>query len=228
LLHGISSLIAGRLWPAETKSDTIVEKGYMIRKRQKTEIRQQQILEAAQKLIFKYGSEHLTVKRIAAEVGISEAAIYRHFKSKRSILSFLVSHIENVLIADLSNKNEENPAVTIETIERAVKKHFSSIDIRKGMAFQVIAEIISLGDKSLNKKTATTIAKYISALRELLSRGVESGCIRRDIDLDSTAMLLFSMIQSLVNIWALNNCNFILNEKFDSLWQILREAIVPH
>jgi len=200
----------------------------MTRKRQKTEIRQQQIVEAAQKLIFKYGSEHLTVKRIAVEVGISEAAIYRHFKSKRSILSFLVSHIENVLIADITHKDEENQAVTMDSIEQAIKKHFSSIDIRKGMAFQVIAEIISLGDKSLNKKTAAVIVQYISALRKLLLLGVESGCIRRDIDLDATAMLLFSMIQTIVNIWALNNCNFSLNEKFDSLWRILREAIVPH
>ncbi len=199
----------------------------MIRKRQTTEIRQQQILEAVQKLIFKYGSEHLTVKRIAAEVGISEAAIYRHFKSKRSILYFLLNHIENVLIADITPKDVENSAVTIETIEHAIKNHFSSIDIRKGMAFQVIAEIISLGDKNLNKKTAVTITKYVSALRQLLLRGVDSGCIRRDIDLDATAMLLFSMIQTIVNIWALNNCNFILNEKFESLWQILREAIVP-
>ncbi|HOW56508.1 MAG TPA: TetR/AcrR family transcriptional regulator, partial [Smithellaceae bacterium] len=135
----------------------------MIRKRQTTEIRQQQILEAVQKLIFKYGSEHLTVKRIAAEVGISEAAIYRHFKSKRSILYFLLNHIENVLIADITPKDVENSAVTIETIEHAIKNHFSSIDIRKGMAFQVIAEIISLGDKNLNKKTAVTITKYVSA-----------------------------------------------------------------
>ena len=66
----------------------------MVTKRENTEVRQQQIIDAAGSLIFKYGSEHLTVKRIAAEVGISEAAIYRHFKSKKSILSFLLSHIE--------------------------------------------------------------------------------------------------------------------------------------
>lgn len=195
------------------------------RKRENTEVRQQQIVEAAQKLIFKYGSEHLTVKRIATEVGISEAAIYRHFKSKRSILSFLLSHIENVLITDLSREGAGDETVTLETIEKTIQKHFSVIDTRKGMAFQVIAEIISLGDKCLNKKTSVTISKYISNLRKLLAEGVKSGCVRKDIDLDAAAMLLFSMIQSLVNIWALNNCNFKLIEKYTSLWRIFREAI---
>jgi AcrR family transcriptional regulator len=194
-------------------------------KRETTEVRQQQIIEAAQKLIFKYGSEHLTVKRISAEVGISEAAIYRHFKSKRSILFFLITHIENVLIADISQKGASEESVTLETIEKTIQRHFSTIDNRKGMAFQVIAEIISLGDKSLNKKTAVMISKYISNLRDLLAEGVKSGCVRKDIDLDAAAMLLFSMIQSLVNIWALNNCSFKLIEKYTLLWQIFREAI---
>jgi AcrR family transcriptional regulator len=195
-------------------------------KRENTEVRQQQIVEAAQKLIFKYGSEHLTVKRIATEVGISEAAIYRHFKSKKSILSFLLNHIENVLIADVSRDGAPNDPVTIEIIEKTIQKHFSAIDLRKGIAFQVIAEIISLGDKSLNKKTSVTISKYISNLKDLLAEGVKSGSVRSDIDLDAAAMLLFSMIQSLVNIWAVNNCNFKLIEKYASLWLIFREAII--
>jgi len=194
-------------------------------KRKNTEIRQQQIVEAAQRLIFKYGSEHLTVKRISAEVGISEAAIYRHFKSKKSILSFLVSHIENVLMADISREGAKDEVVTLDVIEKTIQNHFSAIDIRKGMAFQVIAEIISLGDKTLNKKTSLMINVYISKLRELLAEGAKSGYVRQDIDLEAAAILLFSMIQSLVSIWSLNNCNFNLLEKYGSLWRIFREAI---
>lgn len=198
----------------------------MIMKRENTEVRQQQIIEAAQKLIFKYGSEHLTVKRISIEVGISEAAIYRHFKSKKSILLFLLNHIENVLTTHISREGDSDETVTLETIEKTIQKYFSTIDTRKGIAFQVIAEIISLGDKSLNKKASVVISKYISDLRGLLAQGVKSGYVRKDINLEAAAMLLFSMIQSLVNIWALNNCDFKLIEKYKSLWLIFREAIV--
>src|SRR5512138_400052 len=88
------------------------------KKRENTDVRQQQIIDAAGRLIFKYGSEHLTVKRIAAEVGITEAAIYRHFKSKKSILSFLLSHIERVLLSDISPESAANEPVTLEAIER--------------------------------------------------------------------------------------------------------------
>lgn len=194
-------------------------------KKERTEIRQQQIVYAARKLIFKYGSEHLTVKRIAAEVGISEAAIYRHFTSKKSILSFLLTHIESILLADISRTNTGDGPVTIETIEKTARNHFSRIALRKGISFQVIAEIVSLGDESLNKKAAQTIDRYISGLTELLAEGVKSGSVREDIDLEAAATLLFSMIQSLANIWALNNGSFKLIDKHISLWQIYREAI---
>jgi AcrR family transcriptional regulator len=195
-------------------------------KRETTEVRQQQIVEAAGKLIFKYGSEHLTVKKIAAEVGISEAAIYRHFKSKKSILSFLLDHIENILFTDILQKQAGDEPVTHLSIEKTIRNHFSTIDLRKGISFQVIAEIISLGDKKLNQQASQAIRKYISSLKDLLAEGVKNGSIRDDIDLEAAATLLFSLIQGLVNIWSLSNSNFNLLEKYTSIWQIYREAII--
>lgn len=197
----------------------------MVTKRKNTEVRQQQIIEAAAKLIFKYGSEHLTVKRIAAEVGISEAAIYRHFTSKKSILSFLLTHIEEVLLRDISQERINTEPVTLETIEKIIGRHFSALELRKGISFQVIAEIISLGDRKLNKQASQAIGRYISRLQELLSSGVRDGAIRKEIDVEAAATLLFTLIQGLVNIWALSDSNFKLTEKYTSLWQVYRDAI---
>jgi AcrR family transcriptional regulator len=197
----------------------------MAKKRETTEVRQQQIIDAAGSLIFKYGSEHLTVKRIAAEVGISEAAIYRHFKSKKSILTFLLRHIEESLLKDISPETAGTEQMTLATIEKIIRSHFSNISMRKGISFQVIAEIISLGDRKLNKQASQTVDKYIYRLKELLADGVRDGAVRQDIDLDSSATLLFTLIQGLVNIWALSEGSFNLIEKYNSLWQIYKEAI---
>ena len=197
----------------------------MATKRKKTELRQQQIIEAAAKLIFKHGSEHLTVKRIAAMVGISEAAIYRHFKTKKSLLSFLLIHIEEILLKEISPESVGTGSVTLGTIEEVIGNHFSAMDLRKGFSFQVIAEIISLGDRRLNKQASQSIGKYISRLKELLSDGVRDGAVRKDINLDASAMLLFSLIQGLVNIWSLSEGSFNLTEEYTSLWQIYRDAI---
>jgi len=137
-----------------------------------TLVRQQQIIDAARKLIVKYGSEHLTVRRIAKEVGISEAAIYRHFKSKKEILFFLADQITYSLLEGIDRARNGNDT-SLETIDNILKRHLSAIEQKQGMSFQVIAEIISLGDKKLNKKVSDDITSYIDRLKGLLADGVE-------------------------------------------------------
>ena len=197
----------------------------MVKKHESTVVRQRQIIDAARKLIIKYGSEHVTVKRIAKGVGISETAIYRHFKSKKDILSLLVDHIEESLIGDITRATTEGHN-SLETLDSVLRSHLSAIEQRRGVSFQVIAEIISLGDKKLNRKITGTISKYITRLKDILAEGVESGEVREDIDLEAAATVLFGTIQGMVNIWALSNYSFDPQEKYAPLWNIFREAII--
>jgi len=196
----------------------------MVQKRRSTAIRKQQIIDAARKLIIKKGSEHLTVRAMAKEVGLTEAAIYRHFRSKREILSFLMNHIMDTMLHDVERTATEN-SPSLDTIDQALKQHLSEIEQRKGMSFQIIAEIISLGDKKLNKDVYEKLNVYIDRLKHLLSEGVRSGSVKEDIDLEASALLLFGMIQGLANIWALSGYSFDLSEKYESLWAIYRQAI---
>ena len=197
-----------------------------MQKRKTTEIRQKEIVSAARKLIVKYGSEHVTVKRIAQEIGVTEAAIYRHFKSKRDILNLLVDDLEAALMGDIDHSltGKVSSADLLETI---VMHHISSIEQRKGVTFQVIAEIISLGDKRLNKKIYDVIKKYISRVREILSQGIRAGFIRNDIAPEDAAQLFFGMTQGLVNIWSLSQYDFNLQDQFKQLWDVYLKAVTP-
>src|SRR5512139_2338877 len=109
----------------------------MAQKRRSTAIRKQQIIDAARKLIIKKGSEHLTVRAMAKEVGLTEAAIYRHFKSKREILSFLMNHIMDTMLHDVERRETGN-TTSLDAIAQTLKQHLSEIEQRKGMSFQVI------------------------------------------------------------------------------------------
>jgi len=197
----------------------------MAQKRKSTTVRKQQIIEAARKLIIKKGSEHLTVRSIAKEVNITEAAIYRHFRSKREILSFLMSYISEAMLEEI-DKRPLDGNLSLEAINYVLEKHLSEIEQRRGMSFQVIAEIISLGDKKLNKEVYESIKKYLDRLRAVLSEAARAGHLKENLDLDASALLCFGAIQGLVNIWALSNYGFDLTEKYKSLWSVLRHAMV--
>lgn len=197
-----------------------------VTKRQSTFLRRKQIINTLRKLIIKYGSENVTVRRIAKEIGVSEAAIYKHFKSKKEILGFLVDYIEENLIGDIEKSDHHNNI--LELLENILRNHFSSIEQRKGVSFLVIAEIISLGDKKLNKKIFEVLNKYIGHIKDILLKGVKTGQIKQDINLDTAAIIFFSMIQGLVSIWYLSDYNFTLEQKYISSWKFFREAIRNH
>ena len=196
----------------------------MAQKRKSTTIRKQQIIEAARKLIIKKGSEHLTVRSIAKEVNITEAAIYRHFRSKREILSFLMSYISEAMLEEI-DKRPSDGNLSLEAINYVLEKHLSEIEQRRGMSFQVIAEIISLGDKKLNKEVYESVNKYLDRLKTILSEAACNGHLKEDLDLEASALLCFGAIQGLVSIWALGNYGFDLTEKYKSVWSVLRRAM---
>ncbi len=111
-------------------------------------------------------------------------------------------------------------------LENIIKSHISAVEQRRGVSFQVIAEIVSLGDKTRNRKIHDVITKYINRIKDVLVEGVKRGELREDIDPEAASTLFFGMTQGLVNIWTLGQYEFSLQEKYAPLWGIFREAII--
>jgi AcrR family transcriptional regulator len=200
--------------------------GIIVLGRQNTTVRKKQIMDAARKLIMRAGSEHVTVRNMAKEVGISQAAIYRHFRGKAEVLSFLADSVADGLLHDIDMARNVG-FTSVDIIDEILRRHLSRIEQKRGVSFLVLAEIISFGDKSLNKKVSDHIQVYVGRLRVLLADGVRAGLVRQDIDLAAAALLLFGMIQGLVNIWALNGYKFDLVEKYSELWIVYKRSLTP-
>ncbi len=185
----------------------------MTTRHESTAVRRVQIMEAASKLIVARGSEHLTVKSIAREVGISEAAVYRHFKSKRDILFWLVDFIGGSLVNEIHELTHSGAK-----LDDTLKTHIASIERRRGTSFQVIAEIISFGDKQLNERAYQTIERYTSGLQALMDNASSHGAIK-SVKNPEAALLISCLIQGLVNTWVLSNYRLDLKEQFAEIWQ---------
>jgi len=195
----------------------------MTTKRRNTEARQQQILGIARELIVKHGSEHVTIRRIARAAGISEAAIYRHFKSKTEILTLLLRDIEEMWMSEF--EEVETPGSALDSLDEALTRRISTAEQKGGVSFQVIAEIISLGDKKLNTQAARIVGLYVDRLAGLLSRGISEGELKPELDASAAATILFGMVQGLVSIWALNGYNFSLTDRYGDLWKTFSQGI---
>ena len=195
----------------------------IVHKRQSTLLRRKQIVETLRKIIIKYGSENVTVRRLAKEIGVSGGALYRHFKSKREVLLFLVDDIEEDLVGDIEKAYPiKNP---LEVLGNIAQSLLSSIEQRKGASFLVIAEIISLGDKRLNRQISEVLKDFLAHIKQIILEGIKTGEIREDLDVEMAATSFFGMLQGLVTIWSLSGFPPMLEIKNESMWNFFLEAI---
>ena len=197
----------------------------MAQQHQSTEIRRRQIINAARQLIIKHGSENVTIRGISGEVGISEAAIYRHFRNKRDILLLLADDIGETLINDIALSINRKDSV-LDKLNRVSLRQISAIAQRRGVSFLVIAEIISFGDRELNARMGAGLSRYIGRLQTLFEEGVINNELRKDLDPQAAALLMFGMIQGIVNLWALNNFGFDLKRRYNPVWANFRQGIL--
>jgi AcrR family transcriptional regulator len=188
-----------------------------------SEVRRLEVAEAARLLIILRGSEHLTVRNIARQIGLTEAAIYRHFRSKREILLFLSDLLADQLVEDL--RKAAAGEVDLRTVDRVLRAHLSRIEQKRGVSFLVFAEILSFGDQKLNRRTARNLNRYIRQLGELLERGTK-GCPGTGIQPQAAAQVLFGMIQGLVSLWALSSYEFDLLRRYAGEWKVFRRALL--
>ena len=62
--------------------------------------RKQQIARAAMEIIAEEGMHNLVMVKIAKRVGVTDAALYKHFKSKKDILFYMIEDIEKMRMED--------------------------------------------------------------------------------------------------------------------------------
>lgn len=173
-------------------------------------LRQQEIVDCARKIISTRGIENLTIREIAGVLNVTDGALYRHFKSKREIISLLIDDIEKTLFnaIELATQEADDPIIKLRNI---FLSHISYAEQRKGVSFIIINETLSLKDRSLQRKMFRVIHRYIMKIKYILENGVKAGRFREKTDLNASSIVFFGMVQSIVTLWALSGFKYSLN-----------------
>jgi len=178
--------------------------------RLKSEERKSQIVKEAKKIIHKYGFEYLTTKRLSEKVKISEAALYRHFKSKEEIVlgvmdsmqefdDYLVRHIE-----EIKDKKEK--------IYKLICFHFEYFQDNPEMTSIIFSEDIFRNGKNTRKK----LMEIISERRKIICGALEDAKGSREfrnIDTCQLADIILGFIRFIVLQWRLSGYKYSILEK---------------
>ena len=144
--------------------------------------RREQILDRASELATEAGLDQLTMKRIAARVGFSEAAIYRHFATKQALLLGLMDRLETQLLVPIRAIADKSELPPIARLQQIVEHHLSLVLERHSLPIQLLAEASAAGDPVLLSRMRGIMRGYVDVLMRLAQDAIAGGSLSADID----------------------------------------------
>jgi AcrR family transcriptional regulator len=153
--------------------------------------------DAALSLIARHGYEAVSMRQLAAQVGVQAAALYRYFPTKEDLLFMLMrEHMEELIAAwEAARPSSADPVARLAAF---VENH-----IRFHVARRHSTHVSNMELRSLSREKLTFILKLRSAyekeLRSILREGAETGAFAVD-DTALTAMAIIQMITGVI-VW---------------------------
>ncbi|MGV6844974.1 MAG: TetR/AcrR family transcriptional regulator [Lutibacter sp.] len=189
-----------------------------------TETRQAQIKEAVLDIISTEGLSKLSTKNLAAKVGVSEGAIYRHFKSKKDIL---LSVVEDVQINLVVNQKAIIDSAMIPSIKlfTFLCKQIKYLVNNKGVTILLFSEATHANDSVLKEKLLGILKDQKEILKQIVEEGISKGAWDKKLDRDAF-VTLYMGIPVILNIELVLNRETFSHENFCKKMYMLLERIL--
>ncbi|HRF22826.1 MAG TPA: TetR/AcrR family transcriptional regulator [Chitinophagaceae bacterium] len=167
--------------------------------------RQIEIMEAATNRISKFGIQNLTIKTLAEDIGLSEPALYRHFKSKNEILWSLLEYFKTEMknrIQSISFKTSDSEAGKLRAIFNSQLQTFVS---KPAIVSVIFAESIFHYEENLSNKVAEIMDMMQDFVKANIKRGQELKQYNNFIGASILTTIIIGGMRMTVLKWKLSN-----------------------
>jgi AcrR family transcriptional regulator len=190
-----------------------------------TEIRQEQIAQAALGLVADQGLKKLSVAGVARRVGLVPSAIYRHYKSKDDVIDAVLDHIGTRLIgfAEIVCHETEDP---LERIKGLLFRHVELIRKNQAIPRIVFSDEIYIGHPERKAKMYKTISAYLSRVEDIIAQGQKEGSFLPDRDPKTLSVMFLGLIQPAGILWHMSEGRFDVTKHMERAWRIFSEFVL--
>jgi AcrR family transcriptional regulator len=185
----------------------------------KTEIRQEQIAQAALVLIARKGVAGLSVAGVAKEVGVVPSGIYRHYRSKDEILDVVIDLIAHRLLDNVQAVRVE-VSDPLDRLHRLLLRHLELIRQNGGIPRIVLSEEIFSGKPKRRLKVYRMISSYLNEVAILVREAQTNGRVQPDVAPDAAAAMFLGLIQPAAILWMMSDGKFDIDKHAVHAWQL--------
>ncbi|MBM2817275.1 MAG: regulatory protein, tetR family [Ignavibacteria bacterium] len=174
-----------------------------------SDARKKQITEQAVEIIHRIGFSGCSIRTISGEIGISEAAIYKHFESKEQIIISIFSQLESKfepLESELSKIKDSK-----KKLEKFILFHLQLIEDNPRLSSLLFSEEIFKEHEVVSNKLKTLMKHRHRLLLSIISEAMSSGIMKK-LDKEIVIGMIQGFIRHTILRWKLGGYAFSLTK----------------
>ena len=187
--------------------------------------RQDQIIDASLKIINQVGVQYYTIKRLAAEIEVTEGAIYKHFESKDAIVEAIIRWAQED-IDRVVNDIRQTEGTSLALLRKLyLARCMQNPGDRSLAAWTGVYNAIR-NHIELKEQANRVIDTYFDEVRRIIQEGQRVGEIRSDLDVNHILWVFAGSMHFMLNEWQRHGYKTDLLAQGKAMWTDLEAAIV--
>jgi AcrR family transcriptional regulator len=189
--------------------------------------RQREFLEAAAQIAAEQGLSKLTVRNVAAAVGVTEPAVYRHFTSKKALLEAILDDLQAKIHAHFLTLNSRGQAAALDMLREFFFGLFSELDNHPAYAVFIFSEELFYTQPDLKVKLGSVMQENLKSIILSIQQMQEAGDVRADIPSGDLAEIIMGKIRLEITKWHLSEGAYALSERASYCAEVVAQLFSP-
>lgn len=185
--------------------------------------RRQHILQSLAHMLERDTGARITTAALAREVGVSEAALYRHFPSKAKMLEGLIEFIEETLFTRISRIAAEEPQALLQ-LEKCLTLLLGFAERNPGISRLLTGDALTGETERLRQRINQIFDKFEMQLRQIIREAEAREKLRPTVSASATANLLMAIAEGRIAQFVRSGFKQIPTGQWSEQWALL----APH
>ena len=189
--------------------------------------RKEHILQSLARMLESSPGERITTAALAREVGVSEAALYRHFPSKARMFEGLIAFIEETLFTRITRILEDEPSAA-RRCEKILTLVLTFAEKNPGMTRLLTGDALQGETERLRVRISQLFDRLEAQIKQILREAQIRENLKCAVSPAVMASLLMASAEGRLMQFVRSEFKKLPTEHWDEQWQFLsRDMLVP-
>jgi AcrR family transcriptional regulator len=192
-------------------------------RKQSGQARRDQIAHAVLGIATERGLEAVSVAAVAARVGVSPPALYRHYPSKDAMLDATLERMAAGILANLEQVRAagDDP---LTSVTRLFERHVAFVRENRGIPLLIFSHDI-LHHRGRRRRLLSVMTTYRRGIKDLFRAAQRDGLVHPELDPATLSLMFFGLFQAPAILWHLHGGRFDFTGHARRGWAVFHHAI---